>query len=406
VKRKSAPGKKAGAAKPNPKKRPRTNPEAGSSGVGNTSNETPSVPPFPTFDHPAIAQDYSHLPPPTIPGGVPIDVPYHPDIPVVHDEQPAPSATAAGDGGMQSAVPADGADQNTEITYVQHPSHSLPNMQPTPNVPSQPQAYPGQWAQVPQPPVQFPPHPQVPQQVIGAPDYAYMMRMQPTALNTALPPHASAINPVHPYPHIQIPPRPTESAQPPSTTTNSMRPPHFPPGAIPSPQSFISTPQAGLDYRQHFHTHTQQPPPLGHSHQRMPSFGQTAQPVPGYAPYGAYQVQASYSQSHSGYSMSPVGMNGPPPPLTSPITHEDISTPTSSRSAALSSSGPYIPLPPATLEPNYRPPPPSHTHGGGGAYPPVPAPAPPEAALQGYGYTTQQQTGYGGYRTSCISHSL
>ena len=383
------------------RKRARPNPEAPSSGIGTTSNETPSVPPFPTFD---IAPDYSHLPPPTIPGGVPI-APYPSDVLVRHDDQPSTSTTAVGDGGIQSAAPLDGADQDAPLAYVQPSPHSLPSTQATSGALTHQQAYPGQWAQVPQPqqPVvgQPFPHSHVSPPVLGTPGYVYSA--QPTALNAMPPSHVSAGHTVHPYPHVQIPPRPTEYTQPLSSSMQPMRPPQFPPGAIPSPQSqpFITPSQAGPDYRQHSHTHTQQPQ-LALSHQRVSSFGQPAQPPQGYAPYGAYQAQPSYSQSHSGYSMSPVGMSGPPPPLTSPTAHEDISTPTSSRSGQLPSSGPYIPLPPAPLESAYRPPPPSHTHGGGGAYPPGPGPAPPEAALQGYGYASQPQTGYEGYCTSSI----
>lgn len=391
AKRKSGLGKKPGSAKL--RKRVRPNPKAPSSGIGTTSNDTPSVPPFPTFD---ARQDYSHLPPPTLPGGVPI-VSYSSDALVRHDDQPAASATATGDDVIQSAATLDGADQDAQVAYTQHSPHSLPSTHATSSALSQPQSYPGQWPQVPQPqqPVPgqpFPPHSHVPPQAIGAPSYVYSA--PPTALNTMPPSHVSAGHTVHPYPHVQIPPRPTEYTQPPSSSTHPMRPLQFPPGGVPSPQPFITSSQTGLDYRQHSHSHSQQSQ-LTHSHQRVSSFGQPAQPPQGYAPYGAYQAQASYPQSHSGYSMSPVGMGGPPP-LTSPTTHEDISTPTSSRSGALPSSGLYISLPPAALESAYRPPPPAHTHGGNGG------PAPPEAAIQGYGYTSQEQTGYEGYCTSRI----
>jgi len=398
AKRKGAPSKKPGAGKPNPRKRARPNPEA-PSGIGNTGNDTPSVPPFPTFNASSIAQDYSHLPPPSIPGGVPINVPYHPDILVRHDEQPAPLPTAARDSRIQSAVPVGGTDQNVPMAYIQPSPHSLPNTQAAPNASAQPQAYSRQWAHVPQP--QLPvrgqrfPHSQVPPQVIGAPSYSYST--QPTAINTISPSHIGASHPMHPYSHVPIP---TEYTHPPSASTNPMRPLHFPPGPIPSPQPLLSPPQGGLDYRQHAHSHTQQPP-LVHSHQRVPSFGQPAQPPQGCTPYAAYQAQAPGSQSHSGYSMSPVGMSGPPT-LTSPTIHDDISTLTPSRSTALPSSATYIPLSSAALESPYRPPPPAHPHGGGGAYPPGPGPTPPGAALQGHGYTTQQQTGYEGYRKSSI----
>jgi len=397
VKRKGAPGKKAGAAKPNPRKRARTNPEA-PSGMGNTGNDTPSVPPFPTFA-PSTARDYSHLPPPSIPGGVPIDVPFHPDILVRHDEQLAPSSTTAGDGGAQGAVPVDGGDRNAQMTYVQPSPHSLPSTQATPGASSQPQAYSGQWAQVPQPQLPVPgqpfsPHSQVPPQAIGAPGYTYST--QQAAVDTMPPSHVSASNPMQPYSHVPIPLRPTEYTQPLSASTNPMRPSQFPSGPI-SPQTFIPPPQGSIDYRQHSHSHTQQPP-LAHSHQRVPSFGQPAQPPQGCAPYGAYQAQAPYS--HSGYSMSPVGMSGLSP--TSPTSQEDISTLASSRSTTLPSSAAYMPLSPATLESTYRPPPPALPHGGGGTYPSGPGPTPPEAALQGHGYTTQQQTGYEVYCTFSI----
>jgi hypothetical protein len=212
-------------------------------------------------------------------------------------------------------------------------------------------------------------------------------------MSTMPPSHDSAGHPMHPYSHVPVPLRPTEYTQSPSASTNPMRPSQFPPGSIPSPQPFIPPSQGGLDFRQS---------PLAHSHQRVPSFGQPAQPPQGYTPYAAYQTQPPYSQSHSGYSMSPVGMSGPPTTLASPTTHEDISTLTAGRSATLPSSTAYIPLSSAALESTYRPPPPGHPHGGGGTYPPGPGPTPPEAALQGHGYTTQQQTGYEGYRTSTI----
>ena len=396
AKRKGAPGKKNGAAKPNPRKRARTNPEA-PSGIG---NDTPSVPPFPTFNAPPITQDYSHLPPPSIPGGVPIDVPYHPDILVRHDEQPAPSSTTAGDGGVQSAAPIDGADRNAQMTYAQPPPHSLPNTRGTSGASAQPPAYTGQWAQIPQPQLPapgqpFPPHSQVPPQVMGAPSYAYST--QQAAMDTMPPSHVSASHPMQPYPHVPIPHRPTEYAQPPSASTNPMRPSQFPSGPI-SPQTFIPPPQSGLDYRHRSHSHPQQPP-LAHSHQRVSSFGQPAQSPQGCSPYAAYQAQTPYPQSHSGYGMSPVGMSGPPSTLTSPTSHEDISSLASTRSTALPSSAAYLSLSPADLESTYRPP---HPHGGGGAYPPGPGPSPTEAALQGHAYTTQQQTGYDGYRTSSI----
>jgi hypothetical protein len=391
VKRKGAPGKKTGAAKPNPRKRARTNPVA-ASGIGNTGNDTPSVPPFPTFA-PAIAQDYSHLPPPSIPGGVPIDVPFHPDILARHDEQPAPSSTAAGDGGIQGAVPVDGADRNGQMTYVQRSPHLLPGTQDTPGPSTQPQAYSGQWAQGAQPPLPVPSQPfhsQVPPQVIGAPSYTYST--QQVAVDTMPPSHVSASHPMHPYSHVPIPLRPTEYTHSPLASTNPMRPSQFPSGPI-SPQTFNPPPQGGLDYRQH---HTQQLP-LAHSHHRASSFEQPTQPPQG--PYAAYQAQATYS--HSGYSMSPVGMSGPSPTLTSPTTQDDISSLTSSRSTTLPSSAAYIPLSPATLESTYRLPPPA-PHGGGGAYPPGPGLTPPEPALHGHGYTTQQHTGYEVYCTSSI----
>ena len=197
---------------------------------------------------------------------------------------------------------------------------------------------------------------------------------------------------MHSYPHVLISPRTAEytQSQPPSATANPMRPLHFPPGAVPSSQPFVPLPQAGLDYRQHQHAHGQQPP-LAHSHQRVPSFGQPAPPPPGYTQYGAYQAPSAYPPSHNGYSMSPpMGM---PPPLTSPTTHDNISTPTSTRSGA------YIPLEPA-YRPTHATAAAPHTHGGGGGY--LPGPAPPEAALHGYAYAAPQQTGYEGYRKSFI----
>ena len=398
AKRKGAPGKKTGAPKSNPRKRARTNPSA-PSGIGNTGNDTPSVPPFPTFNAPPIAQDYSHLPPPSIPGGVPIDVPYHPDILVRHDEQPTPSSTTAGDGGIQNATPVDGADRNAhaQMTYVQPPPHSLPNTRATSGASTQPQSYAGQWAQVPQPQLHapgqpFPPHSQLPPHVIGTPSYAYST--QQAAMDTMPSSHVSASHPMQPYPHVPIPLRPTEYTQPPSASANPMRPSQFPSGPISSPQSFIPPPQGGLDYRHRSHSHTQQAP-LIHSHQRVSSFGQPGQPP---QVYGTYQAQAPYSQSHSGYSMSSAGMSGPPSTLTSPSTHEDMSTLTPSRSTTLPSSAAYLPLSSAALESSYRPP---HPHGGGGAYPPGPGPSPSEAALQGHAYATQQ-TGYEGYCTWSI----
>ena len=370
------------------------------SGIGNTGNDTPSVPPFPTFNPPPIAQDYSHLPPPSIPGGVPIDVPFHPDILVRDDEQSAPPSTTAGDGGVQGPVPVDGGDRNAQMTYVQPSPRSLPSTQVTPGASAQPRAYSRQWAQ-PQPPVpghSFPPHPQGPPQVMGAPGYTYST--QQAAVDTMPPSHVNASHPMQPYSHVPIPLRPTEYTQPLSVSTNPMRPSQFPPGPI-SPQSFLPPSQGGLDYRQHPNSHTQ-PPPLAHSHQRVPSFGQTAQAPQGCPPYTGYQSQAPYSQSHSGYTMSPVGMSGPSSTLTSPTTQDDISTLSSNRSTALPSSAAYIPLSPAALESTYRHPPLAHPHGGGGTYPPGPGPTPPEASLQGHGYMTQQQTGYEGYCTWSI----
>src|SRR5258706_229607 len=114
----------------------------------------------------------------------------------------------------------------------------------------------------------FPAHSQLPPQIIGAPSYAYST--QQAAMDTMPPSHVSASHPMQAYPHVPIPLRPTEYNQPPSASTNPMRPSQFPSGPI---SSFIPPPQGGLDYRHRSHYHTQQAS-LAHSHQRVPSFEQ------------------------------------------------------------------------------------------------------------------------------------